>query len=689
MRKLLHIQNLDCPVCAEALQSDLRKIKGVTDAQVEYLSQTIALEYESEAALQKAIKTANRFEEVKVLDGGMVAAKEDLHGREWLQILSSALFLLSGILFEFFVEWTVAAYVLYAASYLAVGYPVLLSTAKNIAKGRIFDENFLMTVASVGAIALGEFLEGVAVMFLYQLGELLQSMAVGASRKSVTELMALKSERATRIKGEAQEEITPEEAQIGDILLVKAGEKAPTDGELLSESALLDYQSLTGEAELCTVRAGDEVLSGGINAGDSYTMRATSPYQESRVGRILEMVENAAAGKAAPEKFIAKFAKFYTPIVCLLAVVLAVVAPLLGGLLADGRLYFWRFPRFFHSALTFLVISCPCALVISVPLTYFSGVGRCAKEGILVKGATYLDTLAKTQTVAFDKTGTLTEGVFAARSLSPAQAGGERELLNVAAALEKHSAHPIAKAFANDTPYTASDVREKAGKGLVGKIEGKDVAVGNRALLQEEGIFAPEIESEHTLVYVAKGKDYLGCIEIGDRVRAESKASIEALNGMGIQTVMWTGDNEKRAKAIANEVGMVALNAKLLPDEKLKKAEEAKREGVLTYIGDGMNDAPVMLAADCAVSMGKLGSAAAVEASDVVLVKDDLSALPKAVKIAKRTRSIVFQNIVGSIATKVGCMALGAAGALPLWGAVFADVGVMLLAVLNALRVKR
>ncbi len=689
MRKILQIRNLDCPVCAEALQSDLRKIKGVTDARVEYITQTIALEYESETALQKAVRVANHFEEVEVLDGGMSATNAENHRREWLQILSAALLFLSGILFEFFVGIQIAAYIAYAAGYLAVGYPVLLSTAKNIVKGRVFDENFLMTVASIGAIALGEWLEGVAVMLLYQLGELLQSLAVGSSRKSVVELMSLKSERATRLQGDTQEEITPEEVQVGDILLVKAGEKAPTDGVLLSERAVFDYKSLTGESEPCAAKAGEEVLSGGINAGDAYRMRATSPYTESRVGRILEMVENAAAGKAAPEKFIAKFAKFYTPIVCLMAVALAVFAPLLGGLIADGRLYFWRFSRFFHSALTFLVVSCPCALVISVPLTYFSGVGSCASAGILVKGATYLDALAKTKTLAFDKTGTLTEGVFAVRAVYPAKEGEEEELLEIAAALERHSAHPIAKAFAADSPLTASDVSERAGKGLVGEIGGERACIGNLALLKEEGVVGIEIESAYTLVYLAKGGEYLGAIEIGDTLREESKASVEALRAMGICAVMWTGDNERRAKAIANEVGMVAWNANLLPDDKLKKAEEYKQSGTLTYIGDGVNDAPVMMAADCAVSMGTLGSAAAVEASDVVLVQDDLSALPKAVKIARKTRSIVFQNIVGSIAAKAVCMALGAAGVLPLWLAVFADVGVMLLAVLNALRVRK
>ncbi len=688
MHKILHIQNLDCPVCAEALQGDLSKIKGVERVQVDYVSQTITLDYVSEDALQKVIKTANKFEEVRVLDGESTQPTGNTHQWEWLQILSSALLFLSGILFGVFVGWEIPAYICYALAYLAVGYPVLISTAKNIAKGRVFDENFLMTLASLGAMALGEVLEGVAVMLLYQLGELLQSIAVGSSRQSVAELMALKSERATRLVDGQPQEVTPEELQVGEVVLVKAGEKAPTDGILVSERAVLDYKSLTGEAELCEVQTGAEVLSGGINAGAAYEMQVLRVYQDSRVGRILDLVENASAGKAEPEKFIAKFAKYYTPVVCLLAVVLALFVPLLGGLIVEGKLCFWQFPRFVKSALTFLVISCPCALVISVPLTYFSGIGVCAKSGILVKGATYLDVLAQTSVVAFDKTGTLTEGDFTVRSVYAVDGKGE-EVLQMAIALERTSAHPIAQAFVGETPYVATDVEERVGRGLLGKLDGEQVLVGNQALLEEEGIAVEKVESVHTLVHVACSGKYLGYVEIGDRLRENAKESVAALQGLGVRTLMWTGDASKRAQAIANEVGMYEMNAGLLPDEKLKKAEEVKGTGVLTYIGDGINDAPVMMTADCAVSMGKLGSAAAVEASDIVLVKDDLSALPKAFKIAKKTRSIVFQNIVFSLLMKGAFLLLGVIGVLPLWLAVFADVGVMLLAVLNSFRVKK
>ena len=689
---VLHVENLDCPVCAEALESDLQKIKGVKSVRVDYVTQTISLNAESDEALQKVIKAANKFEKVRVLDGGRYAMKRENHLKEWLMIGVSAVLFLVGVLLERLLGGnaaTVAAYLLYAAAYLTVGHPVLLSTVKNIAKGRVFDENFLMTVASVGAVALGEIGEGVAVMLLYQLGELLQSLAVGSSRRSVTRLLELKSEQATLLIDGEQRTVAPETLKVGDTVLVKAGEKAPTDGVLLGESALLDTKSLTGEAELKQVKKGEEILSGCINAGGMYEMTVARPYEDSAVGRILDMVENASSGKARPEKFIARFSKYYTPIVCLFAVVLALVAPLVSGLVLDGRLYFNEPMRWIRSALTFLVISCPCALVISVPLTYFSGIGVCAKQGILVKGATFLDVLAKAKIFAFDKTGTLTEGDFSIRSVN-AKNGEETELLSLVAAVEKGSAHPIAKAFsAVQMHYLAENITEISGKGLTAEIDGERVLVGNEKLLAESGIEPPKTDSVYTLVYVAKGGEYLGAIEIGDRVRAETGDTLRTLKTLGIKRmVMLTGDKRERAEKIANEVGMYEVNVELLPDGKLKKAEELKKEGTLVYVGDGINDAPVMMTADCAVSMGKLGSAAAIEASDLVLISDNLKALPTAVKLARKTRSVVVQNIVFSIVMKVAFMILGAIGVLPLWLAVFADVGVMLLAVVNSFRVR-
>ncbi len=693
MKKVLKICGLDCPVCAEALQGDIQKIKGVQSVLVDYVTQTIALEVEGEESVKRVIKVANAFEEVRVLeDGGRYETKRESRKKEWLKIAFSALLLCLGFVLELYIKnkaWIWGSYLVYVCAYITVGYPVLLSTVKNIRKGRIFDENFLMTVASIGAMALGEFGEGVAVMLLYQLGELLQSIAVGSSRKSVAALMELKTERALLLKEGEQIEVTPEELKIGDIVLVRAGEKAPADGALLSESALLDSKSLTGETEPVQVEKDGEILSGTINVGNGYEMRITRPYEESAVGRILDMVENAAQGKAKPEKFIAKFSRYYTPIVCVFALLLALVAPLVSGLIVDGRLYFNDLPRWVNSALTFLVISCPCALVISVPLTYFSGIGVCAKQGILVKGATHLDSLAQANIFAFDKTGTLTKGDFTIRRVETVE-GEKKELLALAAALEKGSAHPIAKAFKGvKTEYVATQIEEKLGKGLLGVIDGEEVLLGGAKWLEERGVKVSKEEGVYTRIYLAKGGRYLGFIEIGDRVKEETTIALAELKRLGVtRSVMLTGDNEARAKAIANEVGMYEVKAELLPEDKLFAVEELKKTGKVAYVGDGVNDAPVMTASGCALSMGQIGSAAAVEAADIVLIQDDLRGIPKAVRIARKTRSITLQNIAFSIGMKVAFMALGGLGLLPLWLAVFADVGVMLLAVLNSFRVR-
>ncbi|MBQ9114121.1 MAG: cadmium-translocating P-type ATPase [Clostridia bacterium] len=692
-KMVLHIENLDCPVCAEALQSDIQKIKGVRFVAVDFVSQTITLETESESVLKKVVKTANSFEEVRVLDGGRYAIKRKSRAKEWLQIFISAALLIAGVLLFYFIDgkWEeLAACAAFALAYICVGYPVLISTAKNVCKGRIFDENFLMTVASIGAFALGEYWEGVLVMLLYQLGELLQSIAVESSRNSVAKLMELKSESATLIVDGEYRQVKPEEIQVGDKLLVKAGEKAPVDGLLLTQKALLDTKSMTGEGTLREILKGGEILSGTINAGGVYEMKAIRAYADSAVARVLDLVENVAASKAKPEKFIAKFARIYTPVVCLCALLLGAFAPLVNGWINGYTFKFLRVERWVRSALTFLVVSCPCALVISVPLTYFSGIGACAKAGVLVKGATYLDALARVKNIAFDKTGTLTEGNFTVCGVD-CIATNEQELIAIAAAVERESAHPIAKAFENcPTSYKATNVVECVGKGLAAKIDGKEILIGNEALLAEHGVCVVKNEnSVYTQIFVAQSGEFLGVIYVGDKIKAEAKGVLEELKILGFhRRVMLTGDRKERAENIANEIGMSEVNAELLPDEKLKKAEEFKHNGGFVYVGDGINDAPVMTLADCAVSMGKLGSAAAIEASDLVLISDRLSALPKAVKISRRTRKIVMQNVVFSIVMKGVFMALGALGVLPLWLAVFADVGVMLLAVLNSFRVR-
>ncbi len=578
-------------------------------------------------------------------------------------------------------------YALYGVAFLAAGYTVLWNTARNIIKGKVFDENFLMTLAAVGAIVLGVttgdgLFEGVAVMLLYRVGELLQSVAVGSSRRSITRLMDLKSDTATLIRGEERLVVSPESLVVGDKILIRAGEKVPVDCRICEGETSLDMKSLNGEAVPREVKAGDELLSGAINLTGAIECEVLREYKNSAVAKILELVENSTAKKAKPEKFITKFAKYYTPIVVIAALLVAGLVPTI--ICAVNGAFVWlTYGDWIYKALSFLVISCPCALVISVPLSYFGGIGRCAKFGILVKGSTCIDQLAKAYVAAFDKTGTLTEGVFAVKSSSSKQA------LELAACAEKYSSHPIAVAFKDvETPYTAKDAKEVAGRGVICAVEGKTLLCGNAKLLEESGVKFTPAESVSTLVYVALDGAYVGVIEIDDRVKDGAKQALEELKKSGIGGVyMLTGDNKPRAEAVAEELGLDGVYAQLLPDEKLETAKALKEKGGLIYAGDGINDAPVMTVADCAVSMGQVGSDAAIEASDVVLVSDNLSLLPKARRVAKGTRRIVIQNIVGSLIVKFAIMALSIAiPSFPLIVSIFADVGVMLIAVCNALR---
>lgn len=684
MKKTLKVEGLDCPVCAGELEEIVSKIEGVSYASLSFVHQKLKIDCDGEATLQKVIEAVNGFEEARVVEE---IEKTENGFAKWLPVLFSAIFLGAGFFprLAFNTAATqIVQYVCYALAYLTAGYKVLFATVKNLFKGKIFDENFLMTVASVGAVFLGEYLEAVLVMLLYQTGETLQAIAVGASRKSVAKLMDLKTETANRYVGDGEtESVSPDCLAVGDMLLIKAGEKIPCDGVLLSPRATLDTKPLTGEPEPRSLSVGEELLSGTVNAGNAFQMRVTRLVQDSAAQKILDLLENSADEKAQPEKFITKFAKVYTPVVCLLAVLVAFLPPLFSG----GQ-YWNDFPRWLKTALTFLVVSCPCALVISVPLTYFSGIGACARKGVLVKGATYLDAASRIKTVALDKTGTLTEGDFGVVNVLPKDGITKETLVFLVAAVERASSHPIAKAFEDvETPLFAENVEEIAGKGLRAETDGQRVLVGNVALLEDEGVVFERLETANTVLYVAKEGVYLGAIEVGDKLRAEAKAAVGSLAKMGLTTVILTGDNESRAKSVAQEVGVDEWQAGLLPDGKLQAAKEWKKRGGLLYVGDGINDAPVMQEADCAVSMGKLGSAASVEASDFVLIADDLTGVPAMVALARKTGRIVKQNIVFSVAMKAAFMVLGVFG-LPLSLAVFADVGVMLLAVLNALRVQ-
>lgn len=682
--KKLRLENLDCAACALALEKEIGKIDGIGSVSVDFMKQSMTLSYETEGALGNAIAAANRFENVKVADGNP-RAERDL--KKFLPdivciALAAVLLAIAFFLPEAPLAPRVASYVLYALAYLCVGWKVLWETVKNVAHGRIFDENFLMTIASVGAACLMQFSEAVLVMLLYSLGELLQGIAVGSSRKSIAGLMDLKSESATLIRNGEKVVVAPEEIKAGDLMLVKAGEKIAVDGVIVKGKTSLDTKSLSGESAYRDVAEGDEVLGGSINVSGVVEVRAQKEYSESTVAKILDLVENSAAGKAKSEKFITKFARIYTPTVCIAALVVAFVVPLFVGGSYVAALSDWV-----YRALSFLVISCPCALVISVPLSYFSGIGFAAKYGILLKGSTGLDSLAKTSIAAFDKTGTLTRGNFILSGVT----GEEKELaLQVAAALEKNSAHPLARAFdAVLTELTAEEVQEMPGLGLAGRIGGEQALAGNAKLMQKYSVSVGETPSAGTLVYVALGGKYLGCAEIGDEIKENAKDSLEKLKALGIRrTAMLTGDSRARAEHVAASVGIGEVYAELLPDQKLEIAARLRREGALLYAGDGINDAPVLMEADIGVSMGGVGSDAAIEASDAVLMRDDLSLLPLAVRIAKRTRKIVIQNIVFAIAVKVAVMALGLMNLVPLWLAVFADVGVMMLAVLNSFRTR-
>ena len=684
MKTKIRLKNLDCAACAAELERVLAKIEGVNEVAVDFVRQSILLDCTGDVAYRAVVDAANSFEDVRVVEKQAGGGVWQEHRADIVAVVAAAVCLVAGILLGEFAAEIFAAkvisYVLYALAYFGVGWKILWETCKNLVHGKIFDENFLMTLASVGAIVLGQYAEAAEVMVLYCFGELLQEIAVGSSRRSIAKLMDLKSETATLLTEEGERVVPPEEIAAGDLLLVKAGEKIAADGVIEQGRTSLDVRSLSGEAAPRDVSEGDEVLGGSINRGGVIRVRVSRDYSDSTVAKILDLVENSAAKKAKTEKFITKFARIYTPVVCLAALVVAFVAPLFGGNYA-ASLGDWV-----YRALVFLVISCPCALVISVPLSYFSGIGFAAKHGILIKGSTGLDALASAKIAAFDKTGTLTYGNFVISNVF----GEDRErVLAVAAAAEKNSSHPLAAAFAGEeTPFVAEEASEIAGRGIVCTVGGDRALVGNAALLAENGIEAPALEGG-TLVYVALGGEYLGCVVIEDRVKENAAGAVAALRAGGIASCcMLTGDNRGRAERVAREVGLDAVYADLLPADKLEIAKKLREKGSLLYAGDGINDAPVLMEADVGVSMGGVGSDAAIEASDVVLMRDDLDLLPFARRSARRTRAVVLQNIVFSIAVKIAVMVLGLFDLIPLWLAVFADVGVMMLAVVNSFRTR-
>ncbi len=583
-------------------------------------------------------------------------------------------------------------FALYMIPYLVIGYDILKKAVKGIMNRQVFDENFLMAVATVGAIALGDYKEGVAVMLFYQIGELFQSYAVGKSRRNISDLMDIRPDYANVEQDGELVQVDPDEVEIGTIILVKPGEKIPIDGIVTEGASSLNTSALTGESFPREAKEGDEVISGCINMTGLLKIRTTKEFGESTVSKILELVENSSSRKSRSENFISKFARIYTPAVCYGAVALALIPPIVRmvflGLPADFGTWIYR-------ALTFLVISCPCALVISIPLSFFAGIGGASKEGVLVKGSNYLETLSQTRYVVFDKTGTMTQGVFEVSGIYPAALSKE-ELVEYAACAESYSSHPISKslqkAYGREIDKNrVTDVKEISGKGITAQVDDRLVAAGNGKLMDQLGIPYTTCNEVGTLVYVAVDGKFAGCILISDLLKPHAREAIAALKKAGVtRTVMLTGDTKRVADAVAAELGIHEVCSELLPADKVSRVEELLAEKnekeKLAFVGDGINDAPVLSRADIGIAMGALGSDAAIEAADIVLMDDDPLKIAKAIKISRKCIRIVYENIYFAIGIKVICLILGALGIANMWAAIFADVGVMVIAVLNAIR---
>ena len=577
---------------------------------------------------------------------------------------------------------------LFLVPYFVIGRDILWKAVRNIAHGQVFDENFLMCIATIGALVLGEYAEAVGVMLFYQVGELFQSYAVGRSRRSIAQLMDIRPDSANVERDGQIVQVDPDEVAVGEVIVVRPGEKVPLDGVVLEGSSALDTAALTGESAPRDVAPGGELLSGCVNLTGLLKVRVTKEFGQSTVAKILDLVENASSKKAKAENFITKFARYYTPAVVIGAVLLAVIPSLVTG----------QWGVWVHRALIFLVISCPCALVISIPLSFFGGIGGASARGILVKGGNYLELLAQTETVVFDKTGTLTRGVFELSALHPAPGVSQEELLEAAALAECHSSHPIAqslrRAWGRDIdPGRTESVREVPGHGVSAQVDGTQVLAGNDKLMAREGIPCPPCSDTGTLVYVAREGKYLGCAVISDQVKQTAPAAIAALKARGIRTVMLTGDSHAVGQAVAGQLGLDEVHAQLLPADKVDRLEDLlahkSPKGVLAYVGDGVNDAPVLSRADVGIAMGGIGSDAAIEAADVVLMDDDPAKLIQAMDIARKCLRIVRENIVFALAVKGLFLILGALGVASMWEAVFADVGVAVIAILNASRMLR
>ena len=602
-----------------------------------------------------------------------------------IQIIISAILFAIGLLVPFSNEWITKG--IYIVAYLIVGLEIVIKAIKNIFKGEVFDEHFLMAVATIGAFAIGEFPEAVAVMLFYQIGELFQDYAVDKSKESITNLMDIRPDVAVVKRNGKLETVKPETVKIGEEIVVKPGEKIPLDGTIIDGSSMLDTSALTGESVPRSAKIGEKVLSGCINQSGVLTIKVEKEFGESTVSKILDLVENASNKKSKSENFITKFAKIYTPTVVGIAVLLAIIPPFL--------LNWGSFSEWLERALTFLVVSCPCALVISIPLGFFGGIGGASRKGVLIKGSNYLELLSKTDIFVFDKTGTLTEGVFEVQKINPVDIS-EEELLKIAAYAESYSNHPISasikKAYQKEINQEIIEKTEEiSGKGIISQIENKTVVIGNNKIMQEKGIEYKECNDIGTILYVAINNKFAGSIVIADKIKEDAKQTIQGLKRNNVsKTVMLTGDKKEIAEKVAKQIEIDEVYTDLLPNQKVEKVEELMKQktekGKLAFVGDGINDAPVLAISDIGIAMGGLGSDAAIEAADIVIMNDKPSKILEAIKISNKTMRIVKQNIIFAISVKILVLILGACGIATMWEAVFADVGVSFIAILNSLR---
>ena len=686
----LTLEGLNCANCARKIEEKVGKMEGVKESNLNFTTTTLNVK------LERKVKEEHAINEIKKIVEALephVKVEKKVSGKTNVQrakfevkptlIIGTILYLIA-VIGDF---KGALALILFVASYLLIGGKVVLTAIKNIAKGQVFDENFLMTVATIGAFSISEYPEAVAVMLFYEIGETIQGYAVNKSRSSISSLMDIRADYANIIIDGKEKKVSPETVKVEDIILVKPGEKIPLDGIVVEGESFVDTSALTGESVPRKIAVNDEILSGGINTNGVLKVKVTKKFGESTVSRILEMVENAANKKANTEKFITKFAKVYTPIVVALAILIAVVPSIF---IKDALFSTWL-----YRALVFLVVSCPCALVVSVPLCFFAGIGGASKKGVLVKGSNYLELLKDLETVVFDKTGTLTEGVFSVTEINTNGIDKEK-LIEVAAMAESFSNHPIAISIIKEygkeiDKEVIKEYKEISGRGIKAVINNEEVLVGNSKLMNEFNILYNEVDSIGTVVYCAINGEFKGSIVISDKIKENAVEALINLKKAGVKkTVMLTGDNKKTAYKVGEKINIDEVHSELLPLDKVKEVEEimkrSNKNGKLAFVGDGVNDAPVLARADIGIAMGGIGSDAAIEAADIVLMKDDINALVDAINVSKKTNKILWQNIVFALGIKILVMVLGTFGIANMWTAVFADVGVTIIAIINSTR---